>query len=228
MHEGVISTQAGLPGIPTITEEIMVSRDLDLLRYTESKLHITGVSTVKSLELIKQAKAEGLSITCSVAPYSLYFTDDALAGYDSNLKVYPPIRGYAEKEALINALKDGTIDGVASHHFPQSWDDKEKEFEYASEGMIGLQTCFNVTAKAVGVEKAIEILAFKNRDIFGLNASEFVEGGNASFVLIDPNVKYQLTKENNRSKSANTPFLNHMFTGKVQGVFHNGKWTVNE
>ena len=139
MHEGIMSTQLGLPGIPALAEELMVARDIALLQYTNSALHITGVSTKKSIELIAAAKKDGLNITCSVTPYHLFFSDEDLHAYDTNLKVNPPLRTKADVEALQKALQNKTIDCVASHHNPQSWDDKTCEFEFAKNPVEGLK-----------------------------------------------------------------------------------------
>ncbi|MFN2439676.1 MAG: dihydroorotase, partial [Chitinophagaceae bacterium] len=120
MHEGIISTQLGLPGKPSIAEELMITRDIELVKYTGSKIHFTGVSTIKSLELISQAKKEGLQVSCSAAPYHLLYTDEDMTGYDTNLKLNPPLRTKEDKQALVDAVLNGTIDCIASHHLPQN------------------------------------------------------------------------------------------------------------
>src|SRR5690606_4103937 len=141
MHEGELSVKLGMPGIPAMAEHIMVYRDLELLRYTKSRLHFSGVSTLAALDLIRQAKKENLDVSCSVTPYHLLFTDEAVQKYESVFKVSPPLRNEAERKALIKAVMDGTIDCIATHHRPQDWDGKAKEFEYAGYGMIGQETC---------------------------------------------------------------------------------------
>src|SRR5205085_302549 len=138
INEGITSTRLGLPGIPAVAEELMAGRDIELARYTGSKLHITGISTAKSLQIIKEAKAQGVNVTCSVTPYHLTFCDEDLADYDTNLKTDPPLRSREDVLALRQGVEEGIIDCIASHHIPQNLDNKMCEFEYAASGMIGL------------------------------------------------------------------------------------------
>src|SRR5678815_5242991 len=172
MNEGVISTRMGLQGIPAIGEELIIARDLELLNYTESALHITGVTTKKSVELIKAAKDKGLNITCSVTPYHLFFCDEDLQGYNTNLKVNPPIRSRSDMMALRQAVKDGHIDCIASHHMPQDWDNKTCEFEYAKSGMIGLQTAYaavQTILPELSSTQIVNLFSLNARKIFQLN-----------------------------------------------------------
>ena len=162
MNEGIISTQLGLPGKPMMAEELIIARDIKLARYAQSKIHFTGVTSPKSLEYIKRAKDAGLDVTCSVTPYHLFFSDEDLTGYDTNLKVYPPLRRTADIASLKNAVIDGTIDCIASHHLPHEYDSKVLEFEYAKYGMIGLETCYSVINSAfpqLNPEKLISLMS---------------------------------------------------------------------
>ena len=223
MHEGIVSTQLGLPGSPAIGEEIIIQRDIRLLQYTGSRLHITGVSTAKGIELIKEAKQSGLNITCSVTPYHLYFCDEDLQSYDTNLKVNPPLRSKEDRETLRNAVLDGTVDCIVSHHIPQHWDDKVCEFEYAKNGMIGLQTSFaiiNTIFPQLPVERLIALFSDNARTIFKLPLLSLQEGGKAQFTLFNRDADFLLTKENLQSKSANTPFLDMALKGKAESTIN--------
>lgn len=226
MNEGIISTQLGLPGLPTIAEELMVKRDLDLLRYTGSKLHITGVSTNNSIALIKAAKAEGLSVSCSVTPYHLFFYDEDLQQYDTNLKVNPPLRSKADMMALRKAVKDGIIDCIASHHIPQDWDHKTCEFEYAAPGMLGLQTAYAAVNEAVpglSDEEIAALFSHNARNIFGLAKTNIQEGAQAELTLFSRTKNSTLTKATLKSKSANSAFLNMTLKGAVVATLYKGQ-----
>ncbi|MBX2930432.1 MAG: dihydroorotase [Chitinophagaceae bacterium] len=230
INEGIISTQLGLPGLPTIAEEIMIKRDIDLLRYTESKLHITGISTAKSIALIKAAKAEGLQISCSVTPYHLFFNDEDVQQYDTNLKLNPPLRTKADMLSLQQAVINGDIDCIATHHLPQNNDEKICEFEYAANGMIGLQTAFAAINHAIPQlsNDAIAALFSHNATtIFGLEKNNIEEGTKANLTLFSRTEKTILNKENNKSKSYNTPFADKELNGKVIGVITKNNLYIN-
>jgi dihydroorotase len=228
MNEGIISTQLGLPGKPTIAEELLVARDLKLARYADSKLHFTGVSSAKSLEYIKRSKETGIKVTCSVTPYNLYFTDTDVQGYDTNLKVNPPLRTEADRQGLLKAIADGTVDCIASHHFPQNWDSKVCEFEYAKEGMIGLESLFGVLGElGLGAERLVEMLGINPRKIFGLAIPEIKEGSEACLTLFNADEDYIFTEQMIKSKSKNTPFIDKKLKGKVIGIINKGKVELN-
>jgi dihydroorotase len=224
VHEGIVSTQMGLPGIPYLCETSMVKRDLDLLSYTGSKLHITGISSAQSVELIREAKAKGLAVTCSVTPYHLHFTDADLAAYNTHLKVNPPLREAKDREVLRMALVDGTIDTVASHHFPHDWDHKTCEFEAAAFGMSGLETTVAATLSALPnltPDRWVEIFSLAPRKIFGLPATHVAKGQIAELSLLDPHQSTQLTGANSKSKSVNNAFIGKTLSGKIIGTIFN-------
>ncbi len=224
MHEGIVSTRLGLPGIPAVGEELMMKRDIGLLQYTGGRLHITGITTAKGMELIRAAKRENLNITCSVTPYHLYFCDEDLQSYDTNLKVNPPLRSAADREAMREGILDGTIDCIASHHIPQHWDDKVCEFEYAKNGMIGLQTSFaviNTIFPELPVNRLVQLFSLNAGAIFSLPAVRVEEGSAAELTLFNRDETSTLTKENSQSKSLNSPFFNLPLRGFVKGIVHN-------
>ncbi|MEO5685385.1 MAG: dihydroorotase [Chitinophagaceae bacterium] len=230
INEGLVSTRLGLPGKPMMAEELMVARDIKLARYADSKLHFTGVSSPKSLEYIKRAKDSGIKVTCSVTPYHLAFCDDDLYTYDTNLKVNPPLRTRQDMLALRAAVADGTVDCIATHHMPQDWDNKTCEFEYAKNGMIGLQTCYSVlktTMPEVSEERWIELLSINPRTIFGLQLPVIEEKAVANCTLFLPEKTYQFTKDLIKSRSHNSPFIDATFTGKVAGIINGDKLVLN-
>ncbi|MES2004816.1 MAG: dihydroorotase [Bacteroidota bacterium] len=231
INEGVISTRLGLPGIPALAEEIIIKRDIDLLRYTQSKLHITGISTQKSIELIAAAKKEGLSISCSVTPYHLFFCDEDMQTYDTNLKLNPPLRTKADMLALREAVLNGGIDCIASHHMPQDWDNKTCEFEYAKNGMTGLETSFaiiNHLLPELSRERLVQLFSLNARTIFHLPVSHISENSSAELTLFTTSGTTCISKQTLQSKSPNTPFLDRELNGKILGTIHKGKLTLNQ
>jgi len=229
VNEGIISTQLGLPGKPSIAEEVMIARDIELVKYTDSKIHFTGISTAKSIERIRQAKDQGLSVTCSVTPYHLCFTDEDLVEYDTNLKVNPPLRMKEDQQALKQALLDGTIDCIATHHLPQDIDHKIVEFEYAHFGMLGLETSFAVIRTCfpeLGLEKVIDLLSNKPRSIFDLQTSTINKNSQACLTLFLPDRKWAV--DDLHSKSKNSPFIGKELTGKPVGIINKDKVFLNQ
>jgi dihydroorotase len=229
MNEGIASTRLGLPGKPAIAEELMIARDIELLKYTRSKLHITGVSTRKGIELIEKAKQAGLGLTASVTPYHCYFCDEDLERYDTNLKVNPPLRTKDDMMAVRDALCKGIIDCIASHHIPQHWDDKTCEFEYAKNGMTGLESLFGVIN---GFEKDINALisqlTIAPRKIFNVSLPEIKEGAAACLTLFDPEQTYTFDESMVKSKSRNNPFIGKQLKGKVIGIINKNRTVINE
>ena len=232
MNEGIISTRLGLPGKPAMSEELMIARDIRLTDYAESRLHVTGISSAKSVEYIKIAKAAGIDISCSVTPYHLFFYDADLQQYDTNLKVNPPLRTKADSMALLNGLIDGTIDCIASHHNPQNYDSKICEFEYAKYGMIGLESLFGVIVtmtdkKDWPLEKLIDCLSIAPRNLFGLAIPEIKEGVTATLTLFNPGVEYVFEAAGIKSKSMNSAFIGKTLKGKVVGTINGNKIYLN-
>jgi dihydroorotase len=230
MHEGIISTRLGLPGKPMMAEELQVARDIKLVRYSESKLHITGVSSPKSLEYIRRAKEAGLAVTCSVTPYHLFFSDEDLMEYDTNLKVYPPLRTKSDVELLRQAVLDGTIDCIASHHMPHEYDSKVLEFEYAKNGMTGLETSYSAIKTVLpGLTESrwVELVSINPRKIFGLEIPVIKKGAPACFTLFEPGVPVTITAASFRSKSKNSAFTGKTLNGSVKGIINKEALILN-
>ena len=229
MNEGILSTQLGLPGKPDIAEELMVRRDIELAKYTGSKIHITGISTAKSVSMIRVAKKDGIQVTASVTPYHLYFSDEDLSEYDSNLKVNPPLRTKEDQAALRAALSDGTIDCLASHHLPHDADHKVVEFEYAGYGMTGLETAYGALVSSIpgiSVERSIEILSASPRKLFDLPAISIKEKEKACITLFDPLKKWIVG--DSLSKSDNSAFKGKELTGKPLGIICKDQLFLND
>ena len=228
MNEGIISTQMGLPGKPILAEELMVARDLKLARYANSKIHFTGISSPKSIEYIKRSKESGIQVTCSITPYQIYFCDEDLQGYDTNLKLNPPVRTKADMLAIQKALLDGTIDCIASHHLPQHWDNKTCEFEYAKHGMISFETMFAVLiSSGLPAEDFVQMQTINVRNIFGLPVPEIKEGATASLTLFVPDEEFTFEESMIQSKSKNSPFIGKKLKGKVVGIINKSNIHLN-
>ncbi len=231
MNEGITSTQLGLPGIPAIAEELMIARDIELLKYTNSKLHITGVSTAKGMALIEAGKKAGLALTCSVTPYHLYFNETDLTTYDTLLKVFPPLRTKSDQAALLDAVERGVVDCISSHHQPQDWDGKTIEFEYAKAGIASIETTYSTINHLLPKlkEDAIANLLSNNaRSIFNLGSNTIQEGQVVDLTCFNPTIEATHSKLASKSKSANNPFWDKPLKGKVVATYVKGRLHLNQ
>jgi dihydroorotase len=227
MNEGATSTYLGMKGIPSLAEEVMVARDLYLAAYNDSAIHFSTISTLHSVELIRQAKKKGIKVTCDVAAHHLVLTEEMVVGFDSNYKVKPPLRTKADLKALLAGLKDGTIDAIVSQHTPHEVEFKNVEFEIASYGIAGLQTVLPLVIRAgLGPKEIIEKIAVNPRKILRLPIPFIEEGQPANLVLFDTDTSWTFNQENNRSKSANSPFINQLLKGKVSMVYNNQQYEI--
>jgi dihydroorotase len=220
VNEGITATQLGLKGIPSLAEELIIARNLFILEYTGGKLHIPTVSSSKSVELIREAKAKGLNITCSVAVHQLVFNDDVLKDFDSNFRLTPPLRTEKDREALIEGILDNTIDCITSDHNPIDIEFKKLEFDLAKNGTIGLESAFGALQTVLATEVVISKLT-AGRNIFGLGSTEIKEGTTANLTFFNPEGESTFTLENILSKSKNSAFLGSNLKGKVYGIYNN-------
>jgi dihydroorotase len=230
MNEGVVSTRLGLPGKPMMAEELMIDRDIKLLHYTGSRLHFTGVTSPRSLDYIRRAREAGLAVSCSVTPHHLFFTDADLTGYDTNLKVFPPLRDEASVKSLRQAVLDGVVDCIAAHHFPHEFDSKVIEFEYARPGMTSLETTYatlRTQLPELSVERTVDLLSRNARDLFGLGQASIAEGQPASLTLFDPEGETRPSPDTTRSKSKNSPFFGMVLKGRVVGILKGDQFILN-
>ena len=222
MNEHVSSTKLGLKGIPSLAEELQIARDIFLLEYSGGKLHIPTISTKVSVQLIREAKAKKLDVSCSVAIHNLILTDDALNTFDTNFKVAPPLRTQDDIDALLQGLKDGTIDMVTSDHNPLNIEHKKTEFEYAENGTLGLESAFGALNSVVSTKAAIKYLT-RGRSRFGQDHNPIQIGNKLSATLFNPDIKYTFSLKEIVSKSKNSIFNGYDLKGKSYGIINNGK-----
>ena len=228
IHEGEISTALGLKGIPAMAEEIMIDRDISLCKYTESKLHLSYISTKNSVSKIKKAKKEGSKISADVALHNLILTDEEITHFDTRYKVMPPLRSKKDCTALIKGLKDGTIDVICTDHSPEDEESKKTEFDNAAFGIIGLETAFGLIgkhlSKYLSLAEIIEKIAINPRRLLQLESGNIEEGNTANLTLFNPDLEWEFQKTDIESKSVNTPFVGEKLKGKALAICNKGKF----
>lgn len=228
IHSGKICTQLGFSGLPALAEEVIIARDIMLAESSGARLHIAHISTAKSLELVSQAKHKGLPVTCEVTPHHLVLNEEAVLGFDTNTKMKPPLRSEKDRLACVEALKSGLIDCIATDHAPHADFEKEKEFDHAPFGIIGLETAFPVLYKQLvlsgqlSLERLVEAFSSAPAKVLGLPGGSLDEGKAADLTIIDLNKETLFSPENILSKSKNTPWLNHSLPGRVMWTICNG------
>ncbi len=233
MHEGFASTRFGLPGIPSVAEELMIARDVILLGYApKARYHVAHVSTSGSLDIIRRAKSAKLNITCEVTPHHFTLTDEAVADYDTNTKMNPPLRTMNDVQAMKEGLKDGTIDVIASDHAPHTIDEKEVEYAQAPFGIVGLETTIGlaiselVAQKFLTLYQLVEKLSTNPRNICSLPKIRIEAGERANLTLIDPEAEWTVDCSALHSKSKNSPFHGRRLRGRAIGIVNNGKYLL--
>jgi len=226
VNESGATTQLGLKGIPSIAEELMVSRDLKLAEYCDARIHFSGISSANSVQLIRDAKKKGLKVTAEVFAHNLLLDDSMLGEFDTNLKVKPPLRTRKDIDALIKGIGDGTIDIISSDHSPEDVETKHREFDHAAYGIIGLETCFSsantAAAKKVSLEKIVACFVENPRSVLGIELPEIKEGAVANLTVFNPEIEWKYAI-GDKSKSKNTPFVGTTFTGKAIAVINKKK-----
>lgn len=226
MHEGEMSTSLGLNGLPNMAEVIQLKRDLEVIKYTEGKAHFVCISTAESVDLIRNAKAEGLDVSCSVALSNLIFTDSYLIDFDTKYKICPPLRDQSDKEALIEGLEDGTIDMVTTDHNPINIELKKTEFENADFGSIGLESAFGALNNYFGLEHSVDFLT-RGKNRFKQPRNTIEPKQIADLTLFNPDNEYTFSLKDISSKSKNSIFLGEKLKGKVYGIINNEKYYVS-
>jgi dihydroorotase len=233
MNESVISTQLGLRGIPNIAEDIMVARDIEIAGYTGTSVHIAHVSTAGSVRLIREAKERGICVTAETAPHYFTLTDESLRDYDTNFKMNPPLRTEADVTAIREGLRDGAIDAIASDHAPQSSIEKDVEFEYAANGIVGLETSLALSLKLVeegilSLEQLILKMSANPAGILKIDKGTLKPGSDADITVIDPAKEWTVDIRNFRSQSRNSPYHGWVLKGKAAMTIVGGEIKYRE
>lgn len=234
MNEGVNSTILGLPGLPSVAEDIIVSRDILMAEYTGGQIHIAHISTKNSVILVREAKKKGIKVTAEATPHHFTLTDESLKTYDTNFKMNPPLRTQSDVDAIIKGLKDGTIDCIASDHAPHSIEEKESEFQFAPNGIVGFETTVGLSfselfkKNKISLEDLVNKLSINPRKILNLPIPKFETGKVANFTIIDPNLVWTVDVSKFKSKSKNTPFDKKLLTGKAIAVINRKKMFIDD
>ncbi len=234
MNESINSTLLGLSPIPSVAEDIIVMRDALVAEYVKGKIHIAHISTKNAINMVREAKKKGINITAEVTPHHFTLTDDAVKTYDTNVKMNPPLRTREDVDAVIAGLKEGTIDCIASDHAPHSPEEKETEFEFAPNGIIGLETEVGLSLselyhkKVLTLENVVEKLAINPRKILNLPVPKIEAGEKANLTILDPDEVWTVDIDKFKSKSRNSPFNKKLLTGKAGGVINNSKMFIDD
>lgn len=234
MHEGVWSTRLGLPGIPASAEDTLIARDLMLAGDTDGRYHLQHMSTVRSVDLVREARSRGVRVTCEVSPHHLFLTDESVSesGFSTDFKMKPPLRAEADRQALVDGLLDGTIDCIASDHAPHHPDEKDVEFSVAPFGILGLETTLSlcldrlVHAGLLELPRLVELLSTAPAKVLGVPGGTLAEGAPADVTLFDPDAEVTVDKTRFRSKSRNTPFDGWTLRGKAVATIVGGRRVV--
>ncbi len=234
MHEGRVSTRLGLTGSPSIAEEVMIARDIQLSELTGGHVHVAHISTRKGVQLVREAKMKGLKVTTEVCPHHFDLTDEEIdrRQFHTNWKMHPPLRTVDDVEAMIEGLQDGTIDAICTDHAPHSVDEKDVEFIYAPNGIIGLETAWSIVCKRLinsaklSLQEVIVKMAVNPRKILNIPVPVLAVGEAANLTLFDTTSDWVCSKENIRSRSVNTPWLDEKLTGRALAIYNKGQFKI--
>ena len=228
MNEGLVSTELGLPGIPSAAEDVMVARNVSLAELTGARLHLAHISTAGSVRMVREAKARGLKVTAEACPHHFTLTEELTRGYNTHAKMNPPLRTMQDVQAIKEGLRDGTIDVIATDHAPHATQEKQQEFTEAPFGIVGLETALSLTLALVDegvltLESAVDKLSTAPAKAFSLNAGTLAVGAPADVAIVDPNREWQVDPSRFRSKSRNTPFAGWKVKGRVTTTIVSGR-----
>ncbi|HEU4683865.1 MAG TPA: dihydroorotase [Nitrospira sp.] len=228
MNEGLISTELGLPGIPSAAEDVMVARNIALAELTGARLHLAHISTLGSVRMVREAKSRGIRVTAEACPHHFTITEEAVRGYDTCAKMNPPLRTWNDVQAIKEGLRDGTIDVIATDHAPHATQEKQLGFTEAPFGIVGLETALPLTLALVeegvlSLETAIEKLSSAPAKAFGLRKGTLTAGADADVAIIDPHEQWEVDPAKFRSKSRNTPFAGWKVKGRVRTTIVGGR-----
>ena len=227
-NEGAMSTALGLKGITNASEELDIAKQIILAETLNTKVHICHISTKGSVQLIREAKARGVKVTCETCPHYIAGTEDLIDGYNTFAKVNPPLRTEEDRKAIIEGIKDGTIDAIATDHAPHTYKDKHCTFNDAANGISGLETAFSlcytylVKTGIITLEKLVKLMSIRPREIVKLESNEIKEGNVANITLVNLDKKYTIDSKTFKSKGKNTPFNGFEVYGKVEKTIVNG------
>jgi dihydroorotase len=230
IHEGTVSADLGLKGYPTVAEEIIVSRDIQLAAYCGNRrYHVSHLSTEGSVQLVREAKAKGQRISCEVTPHHFILTDKAVLEYGTHAKMNPPLREQSDIDAILIGLQDGTIDAIATDHAPHAIHEKNCELAIAANGITGIETCiglacqFLVNSNLISLDRFVYLLSTGPRNILQIQHPNLEKGESACITIFDKNAEWTVNTKNMKSKSVNTPFDNWKLLGKPAFIFNNNQ-----
>lgn len=228
MNEGLVSTELGLPGIPSAAEDVMVARNLSLSELTGARLHLAHISTAGSVRMVREAKARGIKVTAEACPHHFTLTEEVVRGYNTHAKMNPPLRTWDDVRAIKEGLRDGTIDVIATDHAPHATQEKQQDFTEAPFGIVGLETALSLTLGLVeegvlSLEQAVEKLTSAPAAAFGLKKGTLAVGADADVTIVDQQAQWVVDPGQFRSKSRNTPFIGWKVKGRVLTTIVGGR-----